>query len=85
MVGPWWSATSIYGEYLEKTHMTLEEKKHLEPAIRLATGFEMAAYREMVIESMQEDKKNLPESKKLAEEYNIALDIFALYFSEDIQ
>lgn len=65
--------------------MTVEEMKHLVPAIRLVTGLEMAAYREKVLESMQEDKKNLPESKKLAEEYNTALDIFALYFPEVIQ
>ena len=61
-------------------NMNIQQLTYLAPAIRLVSGLEMAGYREALLESLQDDRVNEPESKALAEEYNLALDIYSLCF-----
>ena len=61
-------------------NMNLAQLNLINPAMRLALGFEMAAYREKLVESLEEDRVNLPESRRIAEDYNIILEVYSLAF-----
>ena len=66
-------------------NMNLAQLTILSPAMRLALGFEMAAYREKLVESLQDDNVNLPESRRIAEDYNVVLEVYSLAFEPAIQ
>lgn len=56
----------------------------LETAARLALGFEITAFREAMLDSLTDENVDKPESKKIASDWDLALDIYCLNFPEDI-
>jgi hypothetical protein len=65
--------------------MTLEQLTILTPAIRLINGFEMAAYRMALLQSLEDDTVNTEESKVLAHEYDKILEFYSMAFKPVIQ
>lgn len=64
--------------------MTLEQLKIYTPAIRLINGFEMAAYRMALTDSLGEDTVSTEESKILAHEYDKMLEFYCMAFRPEI-
>lgn len=64
--------------------MTLEQLHILTPAIRLLNGFEMAAYRVALTQSLDEDTVSGEESKIVAHEYNKVLEFYCMGFRPEI-
>lgn len=64
--------------------MTLEQLKIYTPAIRLINGFEMAAYRIALGDSLSEDSVSSEESKILAHEYDKVLEFYCMAFRPEI-
>lgn len=64
--------------------MTLEQLKIYTPAIRLINGFEMAAYRMALADSLDEDSVSSEESKIMAHEYNKVLEFYCMAFRPEI-
>lgn len=64
--------------------MTLEQLKIYTPAIRLINGFEMAAYRVALTQSLDEDTVSNEESKILAHEYDKVLEFYCMAFRPEI-
>lgn len=64
--------------------MTLEQLKIYTPAIRLINGFEMAAYRMALTDSLDEDNVSSEESKIMAHEYNKMLEFYCMAFRPEI-
>lgn len=64
--------------------MTLEQLKIYTPAIRLINGFEMAAYRMALTDSLDEDTVSSDESKILAHEYDKVLEFYCMAFRPEI-
>lgn len=64
--------------------MTLEQLKIYTPAIRLINGFEMAAYRIALGDSLSEDTVSSDESKILAHEYDKVLEFYCMAFRPEI-
>jgi hypothetical protein len=65
--------------------MTLEQMKIYTPAIRLISGFEMAAYRLALLESLDDDNMSSEESKMVAHEYDKVLEFYCMGFRPEIQ
>lgn len=64
--------------------MSLEQLKIYTPAIRLINGFEMAAYRIALGDSLSEDTVSSEESKILAYEYDKVLEFYCMAFRPEI-
>jgi hypothetical protein len=64
--------------------MTIEQLKIYTPAIRLINGFEMAAYRMALTDSLDEDNVSSEESKIMAHEYNKMLEFYCMAFRPEI-
>ncbi len=66
--------------------LSIEQLKLLSPVIRLVSGIEMAGYRQKMFDILEIDANlEWEESRDFAHECDTALDIFCLYFPEDIQ
>lgn len=64
--------------------MTIDQLKIYTPAIRLINGFEMAAYRMALTDSLDEDNVSSEESKIMAHEYNKMLEFYCMAFHPEI-
>jgi hypothetical protein len=58
------------------------QMEYLRPAVLLATGFEMLAYREKLVDSLHDNEMPLIEAERIASDYDLALDIFTLTFPD---
>jgi hypothetical protein len=65
--------------------MTLEQLTIFTPALRLIGGFEMAAYREALLQSLEDDSVSSEESQIIAHEYNKTLEFYSMSFKPVIQ
>jgi hypothetical protein len=65
--------------------MTLEQLTILTPALRLISGFEMAAYREALLQSLEDGSVSSEESQIIAHEYNKTLEFYSMSFKPVIQ
>ena len=59
-------------------NMTASQIEFLLPAIRLVNGFEMAAYRDALVDSLKEENVNEPDSIMIAEEYHQILNYYTM-------
>jgi len=65
--------------------MTLEQMTIFTPALRLISGLEMAAYREALLQSLEDDNVSSEESQIIAHEYNKTLEFYSMSFKPVIQ
>jgi hypothetical protein len=59
-------------------NMTASQIEILLPAIRLVNGFEMAAYRDALVDSLKEENMNEPDSIAVAEQYHQILNYYTM-------